>query len=1189
MSNTETRGWIFRRGTTNVAGIDGRGTFVTSVNTSTHLKGLTGESVAINMTSGAGYLMLARIKSTDGRFNLGVYNHSFDFIYGADTVTSNTYTHAIALLNQNGVSALKYLIVDGANHLNSTESAPATGAKLRPGSTSYFIGDMILKGNLLPETDVTYDLGNTTYRWRDIYSHTLRLQGATNATMTYSTTNPRIVFAEGTGTQSVALTYTDYDSYRASKGLKIHDADNSDNSNVWLEVQGNIYTPKVQINGTNHTYNLYVNGSTLHNGTIYLANGTTYYIDNSAVAYLNDLRVDNTRLVDNWLGFYQSGNAGGSRYAYIQGAQGIMNFYLENYPSTTSPTFKFSGHLVPWSHKTYDIGTSALRWRTGYFNTSILIGDTSYTATTSGAAGTYIQQGCIEMSASTPYIDFHRSNNTGDYTGRIIADAVARLHFVYGGTAENITYNSRARAFNLYNQGSLYSSGDVETAGYFLNNVSAAGNGYYLYGNNKEFGRWYISNIGPANTQGYVYMILGNATASTAVNNARGVVRLYSTNANYTDIISQGNGNRNFVLPNYAGDMYAIHAGNNNAVGGGEQPTYAAANGRITATSYALKATVNSGTATYMAYYSDARNISQTSIARIVDKCLQIHAENGSYREGIRIYAYSSWATIVLGGNDLSAASGTSANSWSIHNNNGNFYLSRNGSSSSSTASFQCVSNVWYFYTGSNGYKMSIDANHTIVVSRSAASNPYAGSAIEIREVGLVTTSQSSLAYAPKLGMHWGGRYSAFIAMHEHIFKFLADGGGSYRPLRFAGGNSYDTLNIMAGNVNETTRIAARTDGWIYLYNSGNGLYWPNCNGAHLYANSGQSTYGALVTQGARNGYNGLHFGNNTNYMTVMDNNNDKGLYQEGKRWILWYNRGSDVCCIMGSRNSGWRINLNENTYCYGVFYSGDIRGNKVRLVDDWVGYYQNANAGGSRYGFIQCNVNRMYFRKENGAQNNISFDFAGHAVNTGEWMSTANNGLRCRRVILRDDGSNFYLLVGTNGAPGDNWNSLRPFYFNTSNGYSYHTRAYQAVWNDYAEFRQGATTEPGRVVIEHKSGTMQLCQERLAAGGRIISDTYGNAIGETKQAQTPIAVSGRVLVYPYKDRSEYPLGAAVCAAPNGTVDIMTREEIMMYPDRIIGTVSEIPDYEIWHCGGSVELGPSEEVKVNGRIWVYVR
>jgi len=62
-----------------------------------------------------------------------------------------------------------------------------------------------------------------------------------------------------------------------------------------------------------------------------------------------------------------------------------------------------------------------------------------------------------------------------------------------------------------------------------------------------------------------------------------------------------------------------------------------------------------------------------------------------------------------------------------------------------------------------------------------------------------------------------------------------------------------------------------------------------------------------------------------------------------------------------------------------------------------------------------------------------------------------------------------------------------------------------------------------------------------------------------------------------------------VCAAPGGTVDIMTREEIREYPERIIGTVSEIPNYDIWHCGGDTQQGPREEVKVNGRIWVYVR
>ena len=73
--------------------------------------------------------------------------------------------------------------------------------------------------------------------------------------------------------------------------------------------------------------------------------------------------------------------------------------------------------------------------------------------------------------------------------------------------------------------------------------------------------------------------------------------------------------------------------------------------------------------------------------------------------------------------------------------------------------------------------------------------------------------------------------------------------------------------------------------------------------------------------------------------------------------------------------------------------------------------------------------------------------------------------------------------------------------------------------------------------------------------------------MGETSEARTPIAVSGRVLVYPYRAREEYELGAAVCSAPGGTVDIMTRDEIMMYPERIVGTVSEIPNYEIWHGG----------------------
>ena len=42
----------------------------------------------------------------------------------------------------------------------------------------------------------------------------------------------------------------------------------------------------------------------------------------------------------------------------------------------------------------------------------------------------------------------------------------------------------------------------------------------------------------------------------------------------------------------------------------------------------------------------------------------------------------------------------------------------------------------------------------------------------------------------------------------------------------------------------------------------------------------------------------------------------------------------------------------------------------------------------------------------------------------------------------------------------------------------------------------------------------------------------------------------------------------------------MTREEIRVWPDRVIGIVSEIPEYETWGSGN---------IKVNGRIWIKVK
>lgn len=140
--------------------------------------------------------------------------------------------------------------------------------------------------------------------------------------------------------------------------------------------------------------------------------------------------------------------------------------------------------------------------------------------------------------------------------------------------------------------------------------------------------------------------------------------------------------------------------------------------------------------------------------------------------------------------------------------------------------------------------------------------------------------------------------------------------------------------------------------------------------------------------------------------------------------------------------------------------------------------------------------------------------------------------------------------------------------------------RVYNAVFNDYAECRTTIDLTPGHVVVDQDDGSLACSTTRLQPGAQVISDTYGHCMGETETAKTPLAVAGRVLVYTYQPRENYHAGMAVCSAPNGTVDIMTREEIRDYPDCIIGIVSEIPQYKTWG---------SDNVEVNGRIWIKVK
>ena len=139
----------------------------------------------------------------------------------------------------------------------------------------------------------------------------------------------------------------------------------------------------------------------------------------------------------------------------------------------------------------------------------------------------------------------------------------------------------------------------------------------------------------------------------------------------------------------------------------------------------------------------------------------------------------------------------------------------------------------------------------------------------------------------------------------------------------------------------------------------------------------------------------------------------------------------------------------------------------------------------------------------------------------------------------------------------------------------------YGAVWNDYAEYRdQKETVKPGYCVASADDGKVYKTTEKFQACDGIVSDTFGFAIGETDESKTPLAVAGRVLAYCEGNRADYHAGNTVCAGPDGKVCKMTREEIREWPDRIVGIVSEIPEYETWGTGN---------VEVDGRIWIKVR
>lgn len=272
----------------------------------------------------------------------------------------------------------------------------------------------------------------------------------------------------------------------------------------------------------------------------------------------------------------------------------------------------------------------------------------------------------------------------------------------------------------------------------------------------------------------------------------------------------------------------------------------------------------------------------------------------------------------------------------------------------------------------------------------------------------------------------------------------------------------------------------------------------------------------------------------------------------------------------------------NASTYLNSKYVqkAGDTMSGKLQVNNLIFGYqYTNSN---NRAAFMLDKPGTGYTGMGANAENStIAF---GPCDANGDWLTEPYQHWKYFGSIWAGGGNDNYGIhpwannYSTIGTESNRWWKVYATYILCNTVTSNH-------WNDYAEYRQCAEREAGRVVQEVGDDSLVVTTKRLDHFVGVISDTWGFCQGETKKAKTPIAVAGRVLAYPYEDRNTYMPGDCVCSAPNGTVSKMTREEIMMYPDRIVGTVSCVPDYERW---GDPE-NDRGDVEVDGRIWINIK
>ena len=502
------------------------------------------------------------------------------------------------------------------------------------------------------------------------------------------------------------------------------------------------------------------------------------------------------------------------------------------------------------------------------------------------------------------------------------------------------------------------------------------------------------------------------------------------------------------------------------------------------------------------------------------------------------------------------------------------------GYAASAAQATHSASATWAMSAGSAGYAASAaQATHSAsaTYSLSAGSAGYAASAAQATHSASATYSLSagSAGYAASAAQAThsaSAGYSATVAQNAVITT------NAHYPILF--GTTTQTTAISgalnkASNLlfNPSTKVLSVSAGQV-ITSTFSGALYGTAACANYAASAAQATHSAsagYAASAARATY-ASNAAITTTANAIAKYSNTSGAFANTSVLIDGSNNVSmpAALSVTGATTHGGAVNIVGNTTVAGSFIGGS-----------------------SVYGNVLPSTGvegQIFFQLSDSSTPDSRYVLKAGDTMTGQ---LAMNVTGTYPITLAPWGGNYgtagtgqLWYCGTNASQSGYKQDA--FYFgSTGNQKIVAGEVWGAVWNDYAEFREADTLEPGRCIKENGNDTLSLTTERLERGCEIISDTFGFAIGETEKAKTPVATTGRVLAYPYESKEEFAahIGWPVCSGPNGTVSIMTKEEEEKYPSRIIGIISAVPEYDIWHCGGDKE----KFVEVNGRVWIRVR